>query len=77
MTYAEIKDKQVVNVISLRQAQAHEFPGCVPAEDILVEPGDTYENGKFYRNGEELKSAEQLLDETAAILNIILGGGSA
>lgn len=66
MTYAKIKDSLVVNVISLRRAQAHEFPDCVPADGILVEPGDTYADGKFYRDGEELKTNEQLAAEEAA-----------
>ena len=74
MTYAKIKDNEVINVISLRQAQAHEFPDCVPVDDILVEPGDVYENGKFYRDGVELKTPAQLLSEAEEFINIILGG---
>lgn len=76
MTYAKIKDNIVVNVISLRQAQAHEFPDCVPVNNLRVELGDTYDNGRFYRDGEELKTAEQLLAEAEMIMNIILGGSS-
>lgn len=74
MTYAKIKDNEVINVISLRQAQAHEFPDCIPVNDILVEPGDVYENGKFYRDGVELKTPAQLLSEAEEFINIILGG---
>ena len=74
MTYAEIKDNVVVNVISLQPKNAHEFPDCVPVDDILVEPGDTHENGKFYRDGVELKNTLQLLIEAETLLNIIIGG---
>lgn len=73
MNYAQIKDGIVVNVLSIRQAQAHEFPDCVPLDDIPAGIGDTYENGKFYRDGVEIKSTAQQLAEAQEIL-AILGG---
>lgn len=63
MTYAQLKDGIVVNVLSLRKAQAHEFPDCVPLNDIPAMIGDTYSDGIFYRHGEQVKSTAQLLEE--------------
>ncbi len=76
MNYAQIKDGMVVNVLSIRQAQAHEFPDCVPMNDIPAGIGDTYEDGKFYRDGVEVKSPAQQLAEANEIL-AILGGETA
>ena len=74
MTYAKINDGAVVNVISLRKGQAHEFPDCVPMNGIPAGVGDTYSDGLFYRDGEEVKSVAQQLAEANEILNIILEG---
>lgn len=68
MTYAKVKDNIVINMISLRQAQAHEFPDCVPVYEIPVELGDTYIDGIFYRNGDLVKSAEMRVAELEAEL---------
>lgn len=73
MNYAQIKGGKVVNVLSIRQAQAHEFPDCVPMNDIPAGIGDTYEDGRFYRDGVEVKSLAQELAEAKEIL-AILGG---
>lgn len=73
MNYAKIKDGKVVNVLSIRQAQANEFPDCVPMNDIPAGIGDTYEDGRFYRDGVEVKSLAQELAEAKEIL-AILGG---
>lgn len=73
MNYAQIKGGKVVNVLSIRQAQAHEFPDCVPMNDIPAGIGDTYEDGRFYRDGVEVKSLAQELAEAQEILRI-LGG---
>lgn len=73
MDYAQIKGGKVVNVLSIRQAQAHEFPDCVPMNDIPAGIGDTYEDGRFYRDGMEVKSLAQELAEAQEIL-AILGG---
>lgn len=74
MDYAQIKDGMVVNVLSIRQEQAGEFPDCVPMNDIPAGIGDTYAEGKFYREGLEVKSVSQRLDEANDALNILLGG---
>lgn len=73
MNYAKIKGGIVVNVLSIRRPQAHEFPDCVPLNDIPAGIGDTYTDGKFYRDGVEIKSAAQELAEAQEILGI-LGG---
>ena len=73
MNYAQIKDGIVVNVLSIRRSQAHEFPDCVPLNDIPAGIGDTYADGKFYRDGVEVKSSAQELEEAQEIL-AILGG---
>lgn len=73
MDYAQIKGGKVVNVLSIRQAQAPEFPDCVPMNDIPAGIGDTYEDGRFYRDGVEVKSLAQELAEAKEIL-AILGG---
>lgn len=77
MNYAQIKDGIVVNVLSIRQEQAHEFPDCVPMNDIPAGIGDTYEDGRFYRDGVEVKSPAQELAEANEIMNILLGGDTA
>lgn len=73
MSYAKIKDGVVVNVLSIRPSQAHEFPDCIPLHDVPAGIGDTYADGKFYREGVEIKSAAQELAEAQEILGI-LGG---
>ena len=73
MNYAKIKDGKVINVLSIRQAQAYEFPDCVPLHDIPAGIGDTYTDGIFYRDGVEVKSPAQELAEAQEIL-AILGG---
>ena len=73
MDYAQIKDGKVINVLSIRQAQASEFPDCVPLNDIPAGIGDSYANGRFYRDGVEVKSPVQELAEAQEIIRI-LGG---
>ena len=63
MVYAKIKDNTVVNFIELRQVNAHEFPDCVPVNNIPAELGDTYIDGIFYRDGEIVKSPEMRVAE--------------
>lgn len=74
MTYAKIENGKVTNLIEVRTAQAHEFPDCVPLNDIPAGIGDSYSDGLFYRDGVELKSIAQQLYEANEILNIILEG---
>ena len=76
MNYAQIKDGIVVNVLSIRPAQANEFPDCVLLGDIPAGIGDTYADGIFYRDGVEVKSPAQELAEANEIMAILLGGGA-
>lgn len=69
MTYAKIENGKVTNLIEVRTAQAHEFPDCVPLNDIPAGIGDTYSDGVFYRNGEQVKSVSQQLAEAIADTN--------
>lgn len=63
MSYAQVKDGIVINVIALRKIQAHEFPDCVPMNDIPAMIGDTYSDGLFYRAGKQVKTEVQRVDE--------------
>ena len=74
MDYAQIKDSKVINVLFIHQAQAHEFPDCVPMNDIPASIGDTYKDGRFYHDGVEVKSPAQELAEAEEVINILLGG---
>lgn len=61
MDYAMIENGRVVNLISLRPANAAEFPNAVAIENRPVLIGDAYENGVFLRDGEPvLSELEQL-----------------
>lgn len=73
MTYAKIKSGIVVNVLSIRQEQAREFPDCVPM-NVPAGLGDTYADGVFYRDGVAIKSTAQLRAEADEVLSILLGG---
>lgn len=63
MVYAKIVNDTVVNLLEIRQVNAHEFPDCVPTNDIPAELGDTYKGGNFYRAGEIVKSAAMRVTE--------------
>lgn len=68
MVYAKILNDTVVNLIEIRQVNAHEFPDCVPTNDIPAEIGDTYKDGFFFRDGEKVLSAEMRAAEAEAQL---------
>ena len=72
MDYALIDNGIVVNIIYLHPMNADEFPNAAPTNDLPIEIGDTYIEGKFYRDGKEIVSVptEQTytLDEAATIL---------
>lgn len=66
MNYALIENGVVTNVIWLHPANADDFPGAVPVDDVPVDIGDTYADGTFYRNGEKvLTFAEQMQMQTS------------
>lgn len=70
MNYALIKNETVINIIWLHPMNASDFPSAVPTNDLPVQIGDTYKDGKFYHNGEEITPTESTytLDEAATIL---------
>lgn len=81
MTYAQIKNGMVVNLIEIAH-NAADFPDCVMVDDRPVQIGDAYADGVFTRAGEIVKgpydllaNAEAQAQETSEILNIILEGG--
>lgn len=75
MTYAKIVNNTVVNLLEIRQVNAHEFPDCISTNGLSVEIGDTYEQGNFFRNGELVKSNEAVAAEMGAteVMAIITG----
>ena len=87
MKYAMIKNGIVVNVISLEQRSAKDFPDAVPMNDYPVHIGDTFDSEYFYRDGErvfslteqyesaiaELESVKTDLADAGAALNILVG----
>ena len=62
MNYALITDGVVANLIYLHPMNADDFSSAVPTEDLPVQIGDTYADGKFYRNGEEVVPVNVLTD---------------
>ena len=77
MVYAKIANNTVVNLIEIRQVNAHEFPDCVPVNDIPAEIGDTYKDGFFFRDGEKVLSAEMRAAEAEAQLATAADAGAA
>ena len=48
MNYAIVENGVVVNIISLNDANASEFPDAVSVDTVPVTIGDTYTAGEFY-----------------------------
>lgn len=61
MRYAIVNGGVVVNIISLRDKNAHEFPNAVKTYDRPVSIGDTYDGEKFYRDGVEVLTEVETL----------------
>ena len=70
MNYAIIKDGIVTNIIWLHPTT--EFPNAVPYDDLPVQIGDTYQDGKFYHDGEEVKSMLQDIYDALNILGVTI-----
>ena len=72
MNYALIKNEIVTNIIWLHPMNASDFPSAVPTNDLPLQIGDTYKDGKFYHDGEEIASTPTeptyTLDEAATII---------
>lgn len=73
MRYALIDNGIVVNIISLNDRNASDFPTAVKLGDRPVCIGDTYADGKFYRDGVEvltpMEHAQEEIDAYKAALN--------
>lgn len=54
MDYALIKNGKVINIIVLHPMNAGEFSNAVSTNNLPIQAGDTYEDGKFYRDGKEI-----------------------
>ncbi len=75
MDYAIVSDGLVTNIISLNDANAHEFPGAVALGGRPVGIGDEYADGVFTRGGipilTPLEAAQQLIAQLdAAIVDL-------
>ncbi len=75
MDYAIINDGLVTNIISLHEANAHEFPGTVALGDRPAGIGDQYADGVFTRGGmpilTPLEEARELIAQLdAAIVDL-------
>ena len=67
MNYALIDNGIVTNLIWLHPMNANEF-NAVPMNDLPVQIGDTYEDGKFYRNGEEVVASNGITEAQIATI---------
>ncbi|HPJ03125.1 MAG TPA: hypothetical protein PKU80_09825 [Candidatus Limiplasma sp.] len=67
MDYAIIENGVVVNIISLNDTNAFEFPNAVCVDTIPVAIGDTHTNGQFY--GDDNSSVMNRQDNSGGILD--------
>ena len=75
--FAIIENGVVSNVLWGMVYNSDEWPNAIQVNDLAVQIGDSYENGKFYRNGEEVLSrAEEEADmrEDLSILGVKIDG---
>lgn len=75
--FAIIENGVVSNVLWGMVYNSDEWPNAIQVNDLAVQIGDSYENGKFYRNGEEVLSrAEEEADmrEALSILGVKVDG---
>lgn len=75
--FAIVENGVVSNVLWGMVYNSDEWPNAIQVNDLAVQIGDSYENGKFYRNGEEVLSrAEEEADmrEALSILGVKVDG---
>ena len=75
--FAIVENGVVSNVLWGMVYNSDEWPNAIQVNDLAVQIGDSYENGKFYRNGEEVLSrAEEEADmrEALSILGVNVDG---
>ena len=68
MNYALIRDGVVRNLIYLHPMNADEFLYAVPIDELPVQIGDTYTDGKFYRDGVEVVPVNVLTEAQIAAI---------
>lgn len=75
--FAIIENGVVSNVLWGMVYNSDEWPNAIQVNDLAVQIGDSYENGKFYRNGEEVLSRteeEADMREALSILGVKIDG---
>lgn len=75
--FAIVENGVVSNVLWGMVYNSGEWPNAIQVDDLAVQIGDSYENGKFYRNGKEVLSrAEEEADmrEALSILGVKVDG---
>ncbi len=75
--FAIIENGVVSNVLWGMVYNSDEWPNAIQVNDLAVQIGDSYENGKFYRNGEEVLSRteeEADMREALSILGVKVDG---
>ena len=68
MNYAIVENGIVTNIVVLSPGTS--FPNAVPYDDIPVQIGDTYSDGKFYHDGVVLKSRLEDMMEALELLGV-------
>lgn len=75
--FAIVENGVVSNVLWGMVYNSDEWPNAIQVDDLAVQIGDSYENGKFYRNGEEVLSRteeEADMREALSILGVKVDG---
>ena len=75
--FAIVENGVVSNVLWGMVYNSDEWPNAIQVNELAVQIGDSYENGKFYRNGVEVLSrAEEEADmrEALSILGVKVDG---
>ena len=75
--FAIVENGVVSNVLWGMVYNSDEWPNAIQVNDLAVQIGDSYENGKFYRNGEEVLSRteeEADMREALSILGVKIDG---
>lgn len=75
--FAIVENGVVSNVLWGMVYNSDEWPNAIQVNDLAVQIGDSYENGKFYRNGEEVLSRteeEADMREALSILGVKVDG---
>lgn len=69
--FAIVEDGVVTNIAWGMVYEAENNPGLVQCDDLSVQIGDTYADGKFYHDGEEVKTISELMADMKAALDVL------